>query len=88
MKVTPRPEHVVIERLTKGELRKKNGILLPDDMEGVPNVGRVVSIGSGVQELHEGQRVFYYSVLGKEVPTEEGVHVFLHQEDIIAVIEE
>lgn len=86
--VHPRRNHVALRRLPKRAVRRQSGIELPDDYRGMPHLGEVVEVGEGCGEFQAGDRVFFDMTMGREITLESGTLVFVHEDDLIARIEE
>lgn len=88
--VKPLRDDVALMQLPKKFSRKDNkGIILPDDYSGCPDLGVIVGAGDSAKEkgLVKDMVVFYDMVLGREVTTDNGVLVFVHKDDVIAIVD-
>lgn len=88
--VKPLYDDVALMRLPKKFSRKDNkGIILPDDYSGCPDLGVIIGSGKAAEDngLVENSVVFFDMVLGREVTTDQGVIVFVHRDDIIAMVD-
>lgn len=90
LRVKPMRQELALLRLPKKFSRKdNNGIVLPDDYDGCPNLGWISDVGdlAAKDGIERGMVVFYDQVLGREVTTDRGVYVFIHKDDLIAHVE-
>ena len=86
--IIPRAKHVALQRLEKKVVRRKSGIELPDDYQGMPHLGEVVRIGSECTEVDVGDKVWFDLVMGREITLDTGTFVLVHVDDLIAKLEE
>lgn len=88
--VKPLRDDVALMQLPKKFSRKDNkGIILPDDYSGCPDLGVIIGAGDSAKEkgLVKDMVVFYDMVLGREITTDNGVLVFVHKDDVIAIVD-
>jgi chaperonin GroES len=95
MRIEPLGDKVVIKRL-EAEQQTAGGILLPDSAQEKPQQGRVLSVGDGrllpdgtrvVQQVSEGDRVFFASYAGSEVGVDEETLLIMSEDDILAIVD-
>jgi chaperonin GroES len=97
MKVQPLGDRIVVRRQESSE-KTAGGILLPDAAKEKPQKGKVLAIGAG-RLLKDGKRkgvqvkvgdiVLFTAWAGEEYKDNEGGNILImHEEDILAVVDE
>jgi len=84
MKIKPLGENVLIRIEIKD--KTKGGIIIPDEAQIRPQIGKVVDIGDKVQNIHIGDIVCFPVYIGNLTP--EKNLILVNYEDILARIEE
>lgn len=89
LRVIPTHDDVSIMRLPKKLSRRNTDIELPSDYEGCPDLGVICGVSKGAADrgFEQGQVVFFDMVLGREVTTDYGVYVFIHKDDVVAMVD-
>ncbi|MBN2493684.1 MAG: co-chaperone GroES [Deltaproteobacteria bacterium] len=95
MKIKPLYRRVLVERIEAQE-KSKGGIIIPETAKEKPAEGRVISTGDGRDpeggarfdfDVKKGDRVLFGKYAGNEVKLDGKEHVFLREDEILAVIE-
>lgn len=95
MKVRSLNDRVLVVRLEE-EQKTAGGIIIPDSAKEKPQMGKVVSVGAGKMaengkriplDVKEGDKVFFSKYAGTEIKVNGIEHVFMREDDILAVIE-
>jgi chaperonin GroES len=85
----------VFVKVTEAEEKTAGGILLPDSAKEKPQVGEVVSVGTGKRnddgsrqeiEVKIGDKVLYSKYAGTDVKLGGDEYVLLSEKDILAVV--
>ena len=80
---------LVLVKLDKAKDVSEGGIILPDDAKKIPNTGTVISVGSNVEILEEGDRIFFSKYVGTYIILENKEERLLIQEsDVLGYWEE
>ena len=97
MKIRPLGDRIVVQRLESQE-KTAGGILLPDTARNKPQKGKVMAVGPGKLskdgkpqplDVKEGDTVLFTNWAGDEFKARGEDNVLLmHEEDILAVIDE
>ena len=96
MKIQPLGDRILIKPL-EPEARTKGGIILPDTAKEKPQEGKVVAVGKGkllengkIQspEVKVGDKILYAKYSGTEINLDEGEHLIIREEDVLAVIKQ
>jgi chaperonin GroES len=83
----------VVIRVEDGE-KTKGGIIIPDTAREKPQKGRVVAVGPGKMgedgkripmEVKAGDHVIFSKYAGTEIKMDDIEHLFIKEEDILAV---
>jgi chaperonin GroES len=95
MKIKPLNDRLIVKRV-KEEQKTAGGIIIPDSAKEKPLEGKVVAVGPGKLdekgkrvplEVKEGDRVLFSKYAGNEIKIEGEEHVFMREDDILAVLE-
>lgn len=85
MKLRPIQDQVLVKQDTKKEML--GGLYLPQNSrELYDDYGTVVSVGSKVTEVKEGERVLFKRRANSEIPGMKD-YLILREEDMLAVVE-
>ncbi len=92
----PLGDRVVVEPIEREEVTPF-GIVLPETAKEKPQEGKVLAVGPGkiddsgkrtALDLKEGDRVLYAKYAGTEVKIEDKKYLIMHENDILAVVED
>ncbi|MGD8702417.1 MAG: co-chaperone GroES [Desulfosarcina sp.] len=95
MKVKPLNDRVLVVRVEE-EQKTKGGIIIPDTAKEKPMEGEVVGAGPGKLDdngkrtpldIKTGDRVLFSKYAGTEIKIDGIEHLFMREDDILAVIE-
>jgi len=95
MKVRPLNDRVLVLRVEE-EQKTAGGIIIPDTAKEKPLEGKIVSAGPGKMgddgkrvplEVKKGDRVLFSKYSGTEIKIDGVEHLFMREEDILAIIE-
>lgn len=85
----------VFVKVSEAEERTAGGIFLPDNAKEKPQVGEIVSVGSGKlnekgdrqpMEVQVGNKVLYSKYAGTDIKLGGDEYVLLSEKDILAVV--
>jgi chaperonin GroES len=91
-KVKPLSDRVFV-KVSEAEEKTAGGIVLPDTVKEKPQVGEVISCGSGkrnedgsyqAMEVEVGDRILYTKYTGTDIKLGNEDYVLLHEQDILA----
>ena len=94
MRVEPLGENLVVKRVV-AEPITAGGLVLPTATQGLPQQGRVLSVGDGrrlpnggraVPQVQEGDRILFNGVGQAEVLIDDEV-IIVSEDDVLAVVE-
>ena len=94
MKLRPLGDRVVIKRV-EGEEKTKGGIIIPDSAKEKPQDGLVVAVGPGKAldsgeilkpRVKKGDRILFSKYAGTEIKIDGEEHMFMREDDILAII--
>jgi chaperonin GroES len=95
MNIRPLNDRVLVVRMEKDQ-KSKGGIIIPDTAKEKPMVGKVVAVGPGKRDekgnvvpmnVKTGDRVLFPKYAGNEIQIEAVEHLFMREDDILAVME-
>jgi chaperonin GroES len=95
MKLKPLNDRVIVSRVEK-EQKTAGGIIIPDTAKEKPQEGKIVAAGPGKLddkgnriplEVKEGDRILFSKYAGTEIKIDGVEHVFMKEDDILAVID-
>ena len=95
MKIKPINDRVLVERVEE-ETKTAGGIIIPDTAKEKPQEGKVVAVGPGkfgedgkrvAPEVKSGDRILFSKYAGTEIKVDGVEHVFMREDDILAVID-
>jgi len=96
MKLKPLGDRVLVEPIEEKEVRK-SGIIIPDTAKEKPQEGKVIAVGPGKRDekgnlipmdVKEGDKILFGKYAGTEVKIDGKEYLIMHQEDVLAIIEE
>jgi len=98
MKLKPIGDRIIVRR-NESEEKTKGGIVLPDSAKSKPQQGKVLAVGPGklskdgirrALQVKEGDTVLFTAWAGDEFKEHKSRDVVLvmHEEDILAVVDE
>jgi chaperonin GroES len=95
MKLRPLNDRVIVIGLEE-EQKTAGGIIIPDTAKEKPQEGRVVAVGPGKMDdagkrmplaVKKGQKVLFGKYAGTEIKIDGKIHLIMHEDDIIGIIE-
>ena len=95
MKLRPLGDRILVTRVDEEEL-SKGGIIIPDTAKEKPQEGKVVAVGPGKTNddgntiplsVKKGDKVLFSKYAGTEINVEGEEHLFIREEDVLAVLE-
>ena len=95
MKLRPLGDRLLVTRVDEEE-KSKGGIIIPDTAKEKPQEGRIVAVGPGKTNddgdtiplsVKKGDKVLFSKYAGTEINVEGEEHLFIREEDVLAVLE-
>jgi len=95
MKVRPLNDRVLVLRVAE-EQKSAGGIIIPDTAKEKPLEGKIVTAGPGKMgedgkraplEVKKGDRILFSKYAGTEIKIDGVDHLFMREEDILAILE-
>ena len=95
MKIRPLNDRLLVLRVEE-EQKSRGGIIIPDTAKEKPMEGKVVAVGPGKMgddgkrtpmEVQVGNRVLFSKYAGTEINIDDVEHLFMKEDDVLAVIE-
>ena len=94
MKIKPLNDRVIVKRVEE-EQKTVGGIIIPDTAKEKPQEGKVVAVGPGKRddggkrispEVKEGDRILFPKYAGTEIKIDGEEHIFMREDDILAIL--
>jgi chaperonin GroES len=94
MKIRPINDRILVLRLEENQ-KTAGGIIIPDTAKEKPQEGKVVAVGPGKvaddgkrtsSEVKAGDRVLFSKYAGTEIKIGGVEHVFMREDDILAIM--
>ena len=96
MKLKPLSNRVIATRMEE-EQKTAGGIIIPDTAKEKPQEGKIIAVGPGKiddkgkqripMEVKEGDRILFSKYAGTEIKIDGVEHIFMKEDDILAVID-
>jgi chaperonin GroES len=95
MKLRPLGDRILVTRVDS-EDKTTGGIIIPDTAKEKPQEGKVVAVGPGKTNddgdtvplsVKKGDKVLFSKYAGTEINIEGQEHLFIREEDVLAVLE-
>ena len=95
MKLKPLNDRVIVTREEK-EQKTAGGIIIPDTAKEKPQEGKIVAAGPGKlddngkripMEVKKGDRILFSKYAGTEIKIDGVEHIFMKEDDILAVVD-
>ncbi len=96
MKIRPLNDRLLVLRTDKEE-KSTGGIIIPDTAKEEPMEGTVVAVGPGKRDdsgkrtpmdVKKGDRILFAKYAGTEIKIDGVEHLFMREDDILAVVNE
>ena len=94
MRIRPMNDRVIVKRMEK-EQKTAGGIIIPDTAKEKPQKGQVVAMGPGKRddegrrtplEVKEGDCILFSKYAGTEIKIDGEEHIFMREDDILAIL--
>jgi len=95
MKIRPLNDRLLVLRVEE-EQKSRGGIIIPDTAKEKPMEGKVIAVGPGKMgddgkrtpmDVQVGNRVLFSKYAGTEINIDDVEHLFMKEDDILAVID-
>jgi chaperonin GroES len=95
MNIKPMNDRVLVLRLEEQE-KTSGGIIIPDTAKEKPQKGKVIAVGPGKMgddgkrtplDVSEGDEVLFSKYAGTEIKIDGVEHLFMREDDILAVFQ-
>ncbi len=85
MNFKPLGDRLLIERIEE-ETTTASGIIIPDNAKEKPSRGKVLAIGSDVEEVKEGDTVVFGKYSGTELVLDDKEYLVLEVSDVLGIV--
>ena len=96
MKFKPLNDRVIVTRVEEDQ-KTASGIIIPDTAKEKPQEGKIVAVGPGKMDnkgkqripldVKKGDRILFSKYAGTEIKIDGVEHIFMKEDDILAVID-
>ncbi len=96
MKIKPLNDRILVIRVEEEQI-SAGGIIIPDTAKEKPQEGKIVAVGPGKfddqgkqripMEVKEGDRILFSKYAGTEIKINGVEHIFMKEDDILAVVD-
>jgi len=95
MKIRPMNDRLLVSRVEE-EQKTAGGIIIPDTAKEKPQEGKVIAAGPGKTgddgkrvplEVKKGDRILFSKFAGTDIKIDGVEHVFMREEDVLAILE-
>jgi chaperonin GroES len=85
MNFKPLGDRLLVERIEEANTTA-SGIIIPDNAKEKPSRGKVLAIGSDVEEVKEGDTVVFGKYAGTDLVLDDKEYLVLEVSDVLGVI--
>ena len=87
MNFKPLGDRLLVERVEEANTTA-SGIIIPDNAKEKPSRGKVLAIGSDVEEIKEGDIVVFGKYAGTELVLDDNEYLVLEVSDVLGIVNE
>jgi len=84
MNFKPLGDRLLIQRVEESNTTS-SGIIIPDNAKEKPSQGKVIAIGSEVEEVKEGDTVVFGKYTGNEISIDEQEYLIVESSDVYGI---
>ncbi len=85
MNFQPLGNRVLVERMEETQTTA-SGIIIPDNAKEKPSQGKIVAVGSDVEEINVGDSVVFGKYSGNEIALDGTDYLIMDADDIFGII--
>ncbi len=85
MSFQPLGNRVLVERIEDAQTTA-SGIIIPDNAKEKPSQGKVIAVGSDVEEIAEGDTVVFGKYSGNDITLDGNEYLIMDADDIFGII--
>jgi len=87
MNFKPLGDRLLVERVEEANTTA-SGIIIPDNAKEKPSKGKVLAIGSDVEEINEGDIVVFGKYAGTDLVLNDKEYLVLEVSDVLGIVSE
>jgi len=85
MNFKPLGDRLLVERLEEANTTA-SGIIIPDNAKEKPSKGKVLAVGSDVEEVKEGDIVVFGKYAGTDLVLDDNEYLVLEVSDVLGIV--
>ncbi len=85
MSFQPLGNRVLVERIEDAQTTA-SGIIIPDNAKEKPSQGKVIAVGSDVEEISEGDTVVFGKYSGNDITLDGNEYLIMDADDVFGII--
>ena len=86
MNFKPLGDRLLVERVEEANTTA-SGIIIPDNAKEKPSRGKVLAVGSDVEEVKEGDIVVFGKYAGTDLILDDNEYLVLEVSDVLGIVE-
>ncbi|MDD2451363.1 co-chaperone GroES [Sulfurovum sp.] len=85
MNFKPLGDRLLVERIEEASTTS-SGIIIPDNAKDKPSQGKVIAVGSEVEEVKVGDTIVFGKYAGSEITIDNTVYLIMEQSDALGIL--
>lgn len=85
MNFKPLGDRLLVERIEEASTTS-SGIIIPDNAKDKPSQGKVIAVGSEVDEVKVGDTIVFGKYAGSEITIDHTVYLIMEQSDALGIL--
>ncbi|HEO98724.1 MAG: co-chaperone GroES [Campylobacterales bacterium] len=85
MNFKPLGERILVERIEEASTTS-SGIIIPDNAKDKPSQGKVIAVGSEVEEVKVGDTIVFGKYAGSEITIDHTEYLIMEQSDALGIL--
>ena len=88
-KILPRGKQILVKPDDKKTIESDNGVFLPSNTpQEQKSIGEVIAVGPEIKDIKKGDRVIFAVLAGDKIELKKVEYVLLHDEDVLAFLQD
>jgi chaperonin GroES len=85
MNFKPLGDRLLVERIEEASTTS-SGIIIPDNAKDKPSQGKVIAVGSEVEEVKVGDTIVFGKYAGSEITIDNTEYLIMEQSDALGIL--
>jgi len=85
MNFKPLGDRLLVERIEEASTTS-SGIIIPDNAKDKPSQGKVIAVGSEVEEVKVGDTIVFGKYAGSEITIDHTEYLIMEQSDALGIL--